>query len=158
MALINSLCAMLRTTPFHRENYSRLILTVIGQFYQRCSARFYDLVAVRNNMQPDAAPRIVLGAQWAQKADLGACLSELLRIVDDDSQATKKLRLCRQEAHLEDALLGEGEIVKQDLISSARNMASLASLYRSVVSSHFCSARLLCSHLGRPGSLMNWMR
>ncbi|KAH9836975.1 Sec8 exocyst complex component-specific domain-containing protein [Rhodofomes roseus] len=132
MALINSLCAMLRTTPFHRENYSRLILTVIGQFYQRCSDRFYDLVAVRNNMQPDAAPRIVLGAQWAQKADLGACLSELLRIIGEDSESAKKLRLCRQEAHLEQALLGEQTISKQDLISSARNMSSLASLYRSV--------------------------
>ncbi|KZT75066.1 hypothetical protein DAEQUDRAFT_742424 [Daedalea quercina L-15889] len=132
MALINSLCAMLRTTPFHRENYSRLILTVIGQFYQRCSDRFYDLVAVRNNMQPDAAPRIVLGAQWAQKADLSACLSELLKIIGGDSAAAKKLQLCRQEAHLEQVLLGDHTIVKQDLISSARNMASLASLYRSV--------------------------
>ncbi|KAH9937245.1 Sec8 exocyst complex component-specific domain-containing protein [Fomitopsis serialis] len=133
MALINSLCAMLRTTPFHRENYSRLILTVIGQFYQRCSDRFYDLVAVRNNMQPDAGPRIVLGAQWAQKADLGACLSELLKIVGEDSEAARKLQLCRQEAHLEQVLQGDETIIKQDLISSARNMASLASLYRTVV-------------------------
>lgn len=158
MALINSLCAMLRTTPFHRESYSRLILTVIGQFYQRCSDRFYDLVAVRNNMQPDAAPRIVLGAQWAQKADLGACLSELLRIIDDDSQGAKKLRLCRQEAHLEEALLGEGEIVRQDLISSARNMASLASLYRSVVSNDFHYPARWHSCCPRLGSLTSWMR
>jgi hypothetical protein len=31
---------MLRTTPFHRENYSRLIISVIIQFYQRCSGFF----------------------------------------------------------------------------------------------------------------------
>lgn len=40
MALIHSLCVMLQTTPFHRENYSRLIVGVIVQYYQQCSARF----------------------------------------------------------------------------------------------------------------------
>ena len=40
MTLIHSLCVMLRTTPFHRENYSRLIVGVIVQYYQQCSARF----------------------------------------------------------------------------------------------------------------------
>lgn len=40
MALIHTLCVMLVTTPFHRENYSRLIVGVIVQYYQQCSARF----------------------------------------------------------------------------------------------------------------------
>lgn len=40
MALIHNLCFMLQTTPFHRENYSRLIVGVIVQYYQTCSARF----------------------------------------------------------------------------------------------------------------------
>lgn len=40
LTLINNLCAMLRTTPFHREDYSRLIISVIVQFYQRCSTFF----------------------------------------------------------------------------------------------------------------------
>ena len=40
MKLIYSLCVMLQTTPFHRENYSRLIVGVIVQYYQQCSARF----------------------------------------------------------------------------------------------------------------------
>lgn len=40
MLLISSLCSMLRSTPFHRENYSNLIVGVIHQFYQRCNDRF----------------------------------------------------------------------------------------------------------------------
>lgn len=40
MSLIHSLCVMLETTPFHKENYSRLIIGVIVQYYQQCSARF----------------------------------------------------------------------------------------------------------------------
>lgn len=81
MALINSLCAMLRTTPFHRENYSRLILSVIIQFYQRCSDRFQTLASYQKPGDPDAVPRMALAAQWAQKADLNPCLSELMRTI-----------------------------------------------------------------------------
>ena len=40
MALINSLYDVLRTSPFHKEDYSRLILAVPVEFYQRCSTRF----------------------------------------------------------------------------------------------------------------------
>ncbi|KAI0936742.1 hypothetical protein AcV5_004806 [Taiwanofungus camphoratus] len=132
MALINSLCAMLRTTPFHRENYSRLILTVIGQFYQRCSDRFYDLVTIKEDKTPHDGPRIALAAQWAQKAELTTCLSELCSLVQDDNAGAKKLQLCRQETHLEQNLLGGQPVSKDDLIMSMRNLPALASLYRSV--------------------------
>ncbi|OBZ79924.1 putative exocyst complex component sec8 [Grifola frondosa] len=131
MALINSLCAMLRTTPFHRENYSRLILTVIGQFYQRCSDRFFDLVSIKDDSTSDDGPRIALAAQWAQKAELSPCLSELLKFIDDDSAVQARSKLCRQETHLESSL-GEGSVGKKDLIVSIRNLSALASLYHSV--------------------------
>lgn len=76
MALINSLCAMLGTSPFHRENYSRLILGVIIQFYQRCSDRYQSLIST-----PPAAteqePQLALGAQWAHRYELQACFSEM---------------------------------------------------------------------------------
>ena len=75
MALINSLCVMLRTTPFHRENHARLILTVIIQFYQRCSDRFQTLIT--SQVSGDQDPRIPLGAQWAQIPEIAACLSDL---------------------------------------------------------------------------------
>ncbi|OSD03299.1 hypothetical protein PYCCODRAFT_1444640 [Trametes coccinea BRFM310] len=132
MALINSLCAMLRTTPFHRENYSRLILTVIGKFYQRCSDRFYDLVSVKGDGSSDEEPRIALAAQWAQKAELGPCLSEMLKTLSGDATASLKQQMCRQETHLENSLLGEGAVGKHDLIASIRNVSALASLYHSV--------------------------
>lgn len=77
MALINSLCAMLRITPFHRENYSRLILGVIIQFYQRCSDRFQDLVSLSGAENNEADARLALSAQWAQRSEINPCLSEL---------------------------------------------------------------------------------
>lgn len=75
MALVNSLCAMLRTTPFHRDNYSRLILSVIIQFYQRCSDRFQDVVS-RNSLDLTDT-RLLVAARWAQQEELSDCLSKL---------------------------------------------------------------------------------
>lgn len=77
MALINSLCVMLRTTPFHRENYSRLILGVVIQFYQRCSDRFQALTTVPC-ISTTGEQKVALGAMWAQKSELTPCLAELL--------------------------------------------------------------------------------
>lgn len=143
MALINSLCAMLRTTPFHRESYARLILTVIVQFYQRCSDRFQDLVSLKNPQDPDGIPRIALAAQWAQRSELIPCLTELLKAALDNSALTKQLQLCKQQSHLEAEMLGDRSVGKEELIQSTRNLASLSSLYHSVVSSHLSKALLL---------------
>lgn len=77
MALINSLCAMYRATPFHQENYSRLILSVIIQFYQRCSDHFQTLVSTpAKDASLDA--QVSLAARWAQRSELNPCLTELL--------------------------------------------------------------------------------
>lgn len=40
MSLIQSLCIMLQETPFHRENYSRLVVGVVVQYYQQLHSRF----------------------------------------------------------------------------------------------------------------------
>lgn len=73
MALINSLCIMLQATPFHRENYARLILGVIIQFYQRCYERFLDLVS-RSAFVGGISS---VAAKWAQRPEVAACLGEL---------------------------------------------------------------------------------
>ncbi|KAJ7630763.1 exocyst complex component sec8 [Roridomyces roridus] len=130
MALINSLCAMLLKSPFHRENYSRLILGVMIQFYQRCSDRFQDLVSAPSSSGTDAEPQPVLAAQWAQRSELTACLAELLATQETDS--SQQQQLCRQETNLEMDFLGQNTIQHPDLIVSVRNLAALASLYRSV--------------------------
>lgn len=140
---------MLRTTPFHRENYSRLILTVIGKFYQRCSDRFSDLVAVKGDSEAaDDGGHIALAAQWAQKPELGPCLTELLKLLSGDPTTAAKAQLCRQETHLENSLLGEGAVGKDDLIVSIRNLSALASLYHSVV--RIPHSVLSCSRADHP--------
>jgi len=67
---------MQQTTPFHRDNYSRLILGVIIQFYQRCSDRFRELVSTKEGAAPDEIP-VAVAARWAQKLEVAACISAL---------------------------------------------------------------------------------
>ncbi|KAJ6627103.1 Sec8 exocyst complex component-specific domain-containing protein [Mycena sp. CBHHK59/15] len=130
MALINSLCAMLLRSPFHRENYSRLILGVMIQFYQRCSDRFQDLVSIPNPQDSNAEPQPAFAAQWAQRSEIAPCLSELLSTSEND--LSKQQQLFRQETNLEMDFLGQNTIQSSDLVISIRNLAALASLYRSV--------------------------
>ncbi|OCH94713.1 hypothetical protein OBBRIDRAFT_769063 [Obba rivulosa] len=132
MALVNSLCSMLRTTPFHRENYSRLILTVIGQFYQRCSDRFQELATTRDDGAVDSDLNLALAAQWAQTPELYSCLSDLFKAAQDDGPNAKKAQLRDQETQIEIKYLGQGTVQKRDLVASARNLSSLACLYHSV--------------------------
>ncbi|KAH9996469.1 Sec8 exocyst complex component-specific domain-containing protein [Russula vinacea] len=127
MALVNSLCAMLRTTPFHRENYARLILTVIIQFYQRCSDRFQTLIT--SQASDDQDPRVALGAQWAQIPEMAVCLSDLYRAL---GAVTNKSELLQRERDAEIRLTGDRPIGKEDLISPMRNVSALCNLYRSV--------------------------
>lgn len=69
----------MRVTPFHHENYSRLILGVIMQFYQRCSDRFQSLTT-RTPMVPGVVAdpsQFLTPAAWAQRSDLVKCLVAL---------------------------------------------------------------------------------
>ncbi|RXW22590.1 hypothetical protein EST38_g3261 [Candolleomyces aberdarensis] len=128
MSLINSLCAMLQTSPFHRENYSRLILGVVIQFYQRCSDRFQTLTSTSTPGSLD--PQIALAAQWAQRPEMQPPLSELKTL--SEGETAKQTQLCRQETNIELEFLKQRAITKDDLIVSNRNLAALASLYHSI--------------------------
>jgi hypothetical protein len=67
---------MQQTTPFHRDNYSRLILGVLIQFYQKCSDRFRELVSTKDSVSADEA-HVAIAAKWAQKLEVAACVSAL---------------------------------------------------------------------------------
>jgi hypothetical protein len=51
-----------------------------------------------------------------------------------EENIVKQHQLCRQETNLELELLGRKAITHTDLVPSTRNLAALASLYRSIVS------------------------
>jgi exocyst complex component 4 len=79
ISLINSLCAMQQITPFHRDNYSRLMLGLLIDFYQRCSDRFKELVSTKEGVTQDDA-HVAVAARWAQRPEVAACVSALYTI------------------------------------------------------------------------------
>lgn len=128
MALTNSLCIMMRATPFHRENYSRLILSVIIHFYQRCSERFRDLVSP-DDLSDLSEENLALSFQWAQRPEVSACLSALDSV---EPNSPEMVRICRQETRVELNFQGGRSIKKIDVIHSTRNIAALGNLYHSL--------------------------
>lgn len=92
---------MLETTPFHKENYSRLIIGVIVQYYQQCSARFRgeqnDCFSSRSetsclyihpelvslSQSPDSLGEVLLAtpALWSQGEDSIQILTEMRSVV-----------------------------------------------------------------------------
>ena len=66
------------STPFHKEEYSRLILEVIIRFYQICYNRFVQLVALQADSPQQEETNIAISARWAQKPEVSVCLSALM--------------------------------------------------------------------------------
>ncbi|WWC87558.1 uncharacterized protein L201_002448 [Kwoniella dendrophila CBS 6074] len=129
MALIHSLCVMLQTTPFHRENYSRLIVGVIVQYYQQCSSRFKELASLPATIENPTAP-LALPGIWAQREDIIKILFELRGVPDTDRAGLISVE--QKEIKLEFDLLGDDGLVEKNLINSMRKLEALGNLSQSL--------------------------
>ena len=122
-----------RTSNVTVPHHSRLILTAVVEFYQRSSTRFQELILTGEQKPTEADPKVALAVDWAPRLDLPPCLFDRFKI--SKINAPKKDRLYRQETHLELNFVGEDGIVeKNNLIGSIRNLATLGSLYTSLLS------------------------
>ena len=66
---------MMKAIPSHRDNYAKIVLGIIIQFYQQCSDRVQRLTMM--DVPDESAPQPVLPLVWAQNADLALCLSKM---------------------------------------------------------------------------------
>ncbi|WWD16813.1 hypothetical protein CI109_101245 [Kwoniella shandongensis] len=130
MSLIHGLCFMLQTTPFHRENYSRLIVGVIVQYYQQCSARFKELASLPATPDNPTEQPLALPAVWAQREDVIQCLSELRGIPTADRVGLSNIS--HKEIKLEMDLLGDRPLVESKLVNSHRKLEALGNLSQSL--------------------------
>lgn len=123
MALVLTLCKMMASAPFRKDDYSRLVINLIVRYYQRCSSRYRDIVArsIDNSDLP-------LSATWAQREDV----LEHVRAIREASPITARKQSLRL-LQLEDNLLGDRQLdVKKDLIGSGAGFRALAELYQSI--------------------------
>ena len=122
---------MLRTSPFHKENYSRLILAVPVEFYQRFFTRFQS--STGEQKPTDTDPKVALARDWGQRPDLHPWLFEIFKMPEVNTP--KEDQLYRQEARLELNFVGKDDIVENKVIESTRRkFAMLGSLYISLTS------------------------
>nr|ODN98653.1 exocyst complex component 4 [Cryptococcus depauperatus CBS 7855] len=129
MSLIHILCNMLRTTPFHRENYSRLIIGVIVQYYQQCSTRFRELVSLPTTLENASERPLALPAVWAQHEDIIKCLSQMRAVSNTDPS---RMAIHQREISLEVELLHNQPVPESQLINSQRKLEALGHLSRSL--------------------------
>ena len=96
MALVNSTYDVLRKSPFH-NNHSWLILTVMVEFYQRCSTRFQELILTGEQKPTEADPKVALAADWAPRPDWHPCLFDRFKM----SRSTPRRRTgCIDRKHI----------------------------------------------------------
>ncbi|KAM0750251.1 hypothetical protein T439DRAFT_356891 [Meredithblackwellia eburnea MCA 4105] len=139
MLLISSLCSMLRATPFHRQNYSHLIVSVIHQFLQRCQERFKDLVArdpsdpatvVKKGAKITTANTLKASATWAEQPDLNTCMQELRNVSANEPEKMKEI--LQRETKIELERKGNGEFAPEDLVSPSKKLLAIGTLYSSL--------------------------
>lgn len=139
LVLVDSLYSMLRTTPFHRESYSHLVIQTLVQFYQKCHERFRDLASTEPLQ--DGSQHYHLSAAWAQRPELTQCLSEY---IGGNCSAARRRELLEQENAFE--LLWASQlsnpqggsatttVALHDLTTSRKKLTSLSNLHYSLVS------------------------
>ena len=114
MAFINSLCDALN-------------VAVVAEFYWRCSTRFRELISTGEQKQTDTDLKVALALDWAQRRDLHPWLFEVFK--RSEINTPKKDQLYQQETHLELNFVGEEAIVKNNLIRSTGNLATLGQVW-----------------------------
>lgn len=158
VVLIDSLYSMLRTTPFHRESYSRLIIQTIVQFYQRCNERFKDLTSLEveasnangfssamnspsmnsNQNKPPSNEVSVVSALWSSRPELNELMSELLELnlpqnYNSDHSSKRRKDLCNLENRFQlQFSIKRGGVHLGDLITSRKKLSNLGNLHHSL--------------------------
>ncbi|SGY79129.1 BQ5605_C008g05051 [Microbotryum silenes-dioicae] len=134
MMLITSLTSMLQATPFHRESYSHLIISVIHQFYQRCNERFKDLTARENHESAagsnSKAMQLKTSANWASLPELNATLADLHAAMPGNTEAASAA--LRRETKIELDKKRNSLVNSEDLITPSKKLMALGTLYSSL--------------------------
>lgn len=141
MTLVQSLCTMLQQTPFHKEDYSRLIVGVVVQYYEQCAMRFKELATLPPS-RTYPGPQLALPAVWAQRDDVTAamrrvrgaavsCRSHQEGITTDNFQLDDRDEVEdaeQREVALEMGLLDNKMPRESQLINSTRRFESIGHL------------------------------
>ncbi|CAG8438987.1 8342_t:CDS:10 [Ambispora gerdemannii] len=137
MKLVESLCAMLRTMTFHKEEYSRMIISVLTQYYVKCFEQ-YQAVVSKGSLSDEGAHERTGNAQktsamWVQQDQLSEIFTQYPYLDENDTENRKKRKLlCEKETQAELKLKKNRVIRSGELIFDGRKLKGLGHLYHSL--------------------------
>ncbi|KAI7867284.1 Sec8 exocyst complex component-specific domain-containing protein [Spinellus fusiger] len=137
ISIIQSLCRIMHSMPFHTDEYVRMIEVVLLKYYEKCYHRFYSMV-VKGSLFGGkefnvTEMNINTSGDWAQDEDL-VCLLTQNPLFDDDNKIDSDFveSLIQSEIKLEIKLKGDRQLEAEELIFDSKRLIALGRLYHSL--------------------------
>ncbi|CAG8497625.1 8122_t:CDS:10, partial [Funneliformis caledonium] len=135
MMIVESLCAMLHNMASHKEEYSKMIISLLTQYYVKCFEQYQATVSKNKgeaNVKDDANNQGI-SATWVQQDQLSEVLGQYPYVAEDNAKNRRKRRqLCDKETRIEMNFKKNREISLGQLITDNKKLTALANLYHSL--------------------------
>ncbi|KAG9307493.1 hypothetical protein G9A89_017323 [Geosiphon pyriformis] len=136
MKLVESLCAMLRTMTFHKEEYSRMIISVLTQYYVKCFEQYQAVVSKGSSNEEEnerTGNAQKTSAMWVQQDQISEIFTQYPYLGDDGLKSRRKrISLSEKETKAEMKIKKNRVIRAGELIFDGRKLKSLGYLYHSL--------------------------
>ncbi|CAG8757762.1 25105_t:CDS:10 [Gigaspora margarita] len=135
MIIVERLCVMLQTMASHKEEFSKMIISLLTRYYVKCFEQYQAIVA-KNSGEADSGGtgnHQGISATWVQQDQLSEILGQYPYLDDDTVKNRRKRKmLCDKETKVEMHLKKKRYIRTGELIMENKKMASLGALYHSL--------------------------
>ncbi|RHZ59662.1 hypothetical protein Glove_362g4 [Diversispora epigaea] len=134
MKIVEKLCVMLHTMSNHQEEFSRMIISLLTQYYVKCFEQYQAIVTKNSSESEESDSRNQTGisSTWVQKDQLTEVLGQYPYLFDSAKNRRKRKNLCQQEIQVEMNLKNNRVIRSSELITENKKLMSLGSLYHSL--------------------------
>ncbi|CAG8528432.1 3435_t:CDS:10 [Paraglomus brasilianum] len=135
MMLIESLCSMLRTMSFHKDEYGRMIVRILTKYYVNCFEQYQAIVS-KNSLKDDSSDsrnQQKISATWVQQDQLADVFAQYPYLADDAvKNKRRRAELCKKEIKTLMRFKKNRIIRTGELIVDGNKIKSVAILYHSL--------------------------
>ncbi|CAI2168626.1 9696_t:CDS:10 [Funneliformis geosporum] len=135
MMIVESLCSMLYNMASHKEEYSKMIISLLTQYYVKCFEQYQATVSKNKGegTVKDDANNQGISATWVQQDQLSEVLGQYPYVAEDNlKNRRKRKQLCDKETRIEMNFKRNREISLGQLITDNKKLTALANFYHSL--------------------------
>ncbi|CAG8559752.1 1079_t:CDS:10 [Racocetra persica] len=126
MIMVERLCVMLQTMASHKEEFSKMIISLLTRYYVKCFEQYQAIVA-KNSGEADSegtGNHQGISATWVQQDQLAEILGQYPYLDDDTVKSRRKRKmLCDKKKRY----IRSGELIMEN-----KKMTALGTLYHSL--------------------------